>query len=322
MQNPKVSVAIISYNHAAYLPTTIESVLAQTYQDLEIIIVDDGSSDNSLEIACEYEAKDGRVKVFTHLNKVNKGISATCNLAIEKSRGEYINLLGSDDAYYPYTVEEQAKYLDLHENVGIVCGKSQFMDKYGDLLPRILPETWDDENFIEQMLESCRIAAPTVMVRRICYETVGNYETGLTFSDWDMWLKILINTKWKVGFIDKLLALYRIHDYNTSIGTGVSTSRLFNLTREFYAKLKNDLRKQNVTAEQAKYLEIVNKRLLRLPAIQAHQHLDNYFSARASKNQSTAISELKSAIRCYPYILCFPRKMAAVLKHEIRNLIN
>lgn len=322
MQSPKVSVGVLSYNHAAYLPVTIESVLAQTYQNLEVIIVDDGSPDNSLAIAREYAVKDGRVKVFTHPNHVNKGTSATCNLVIEKSSGEYIAILGSDDAYYPYTIEEQVKFLDEHADVGIVCGKSQFMDKNGDLLPRILPEKWEDENLIEKMIEYCRISAPTVMVRRICYETVGGYRIGMIWNDWDMWMRILINTKWKVGFIDKLLALYRIHDHNVSIGAGVSTSRTFELTREFYLKLKSDLEKQNLNKEQARYLKLVKTRLAELPVNQAQQHLDNYFSAMESKKQSTARLELKSALSCYPLILCYPRRMAAVLKREIRELIS
>jgi len=110
---PRVSVCIPSYNYAAYLPEAIESILAQTYLDFEIIVVDDASKDNSQAVAEDYARRyPNKVRIFTHPGRVNKGVSATCNLAIEKSRGEYLAWLGSDDVWYPEKLARQVDELD------------------------------------------------------------------------------------------------------------------------------------------------------------------------------------------------------------------
>src|SRR3954465_4821632 len=85
---PLISVCIASYNHARFLTEALESVFRQTYPNLEIVVVDDGSSDNSLEILTELERKEPRLKVLTHPGNVNRGISITTNKAIEHSSGE------------------------------------------------------------------------------------------------------------------------------------------------------------------------------------------------------------------------------------------
>src|SRR3954470_14585541 len=109
---PEVSICIASYNHARFLPATIESALSQTYQNIEIIIVDDGSTDDSLAIAESYSYRyPALVKVFTHPDGGNHGIAATSNLAFRKSTGRYWSGLGSDDEFCPQKTERQLNYL-------------------------------------------------------------------------------------------------------------------------------------------------------------------------------------------------------------------
>jgi glycosyltransferase involved in cell wall biosynthesis len=228
MNSTKVTVGIISYNHAEYLPFTIESVLAQTYHNIEIVIVDDGSNDESLQIAQKYAQKHSQISVYTHPNNINKGISATCNLAIEKSSGNYIALLGSDDAFYPDTIEEQVNLLGDSEEVGIVCGIAEHINQFGEMLnEKSGQDIWSSPNYFEQMVLRNRITAPTVMVRRACYETVGGYNLNVINNDYEMWLRILTFTDWRVGFINKPLALYRRHSTNVSL----NQSNLVNLER-------------------------------------------------------------------------------------------
>ena len=235
MSLPKVSICIISYNHAAFLPTTIESALAQSYEDFEIVLVDDGSSDGSLAIAESYAAKHPNFRVFTHPNHINKGISATINLTIEKSSGEYISILGSDDAFFDYTITEQAKFLDNNSEAGMVCGISQFIDADGNRLPQTFGEDiWSKPDFLNTMFWGNRVSAPTVMMRRRCYEEVGLYDETLAYSDWEMWLRLLLLSEWKVGFIDKPLALYRVHDENVSL----NKSLIVNYKRNLQVLLK------------------------------------------------------------------------------------
>src|SRR5512136_490019 len=103
-----VSVCITSYNHARYLPQTIDSVLAQTWQNLEIIIVDDGSADNSHELLLDYQQQHpDKIRYYWHAGHANRGISASCNLALEKAQGEYFAWLGSDDYWLPHKLARQ-----------------------------------------------------------------------------------------------------------------------------------------------------------------------------------------------------------------------
>src|SRR3954468_11417826 len=104
---PLVSVMIPSYNHAPYLPAAIESVLAQTLEDFELIIGDDGSIDDSLDIARRYAEADPRIRVLTHAAEGHRGIGATGNLMRPTARGRYWFGLPSDDVLYPDTLERE-----------------------------------------------------------------------------------------------------------------------------------------------------------------------------------------------------------------------
>lgn len=252
MSIPKISVGIISYNHAKFLPTTVESVLVQAYENFEILIVDDGSTDDSLAIAESYAAKHSNVRVFTHPGHVNKGISATCNLAVEKAQGDYINILGSDDAYYDYTLREQVNFLEAHPEKGMVCGIAQCINETGELLPRTVGEDiWSKPDCLDTMFWSNKVSAPTVMVRRECYEKVGLYAQELAYSDWEMWLRILLFSDWQIGFIDKPLAFYRVHSENVSLNNPLMVNYDRNL--QVLLNLEQTSDKNETHIESSKY---------------------------------------------------------------------
>lgn len=108
----KISVITASYNYANIISETIESVIAQTYPNWELIIVDDGSKDNSVEVIEEYCKKDARIKLFRHPEGVNKGLKATVLLGIEKSSSDWIAFLESDDLWTPNYFEEKIKVIE------------------------------------------------------------------------------------------------------------------------------------------------------------------------------------------------------------------
>jgi glycosyltransferase involved in cell wall biosynthesis len=217
-KNPKVSVFIASYNHAPYLPECLDSILAQTYRDFEIVIVDDGSTDESPEIIRSYQRQyPDRVFYYTHPGHENKGISASCNLAISKSRGEYLAWIGSDDAWFLDKLELQVKLLDDFPQYGLVYGYAQNMNESGKILPRLIGKDITlDVNPLGCILQSCSPPAMTIMIRRGCLEEVGLFDEDLVNSDWE--LIIRISAHWKLGFIDKPLAKYRLHSSNVSKG--------------------------------------------------------------------------------------------------------
>ena len=224
---PRVSVCIPSYNYAGYLSETLDSILAQTYPDYEIIVVDDGSKDDSQAIAEGYARRyPNKVRVFTHAGRVNKGISATCNLAIEQARGEYMAWLGSDDAWYPDKLARQVDELDLKPGVGLTYSYADIVDSNGektgekmgrdmthDLLPMLVAG-----NFVPHL---------TAFHRRDCLEKTGYYDESLQYSDWEMWLKM--SNYYRFSFIDQPLAMYRVHGVNMFTGSTSETRTRHNL---------------------------------------------------------------------------------------------
>ena len=219
--NPKVSICIPSYNHSRFLSTTIESALSQTYPNIEIIVVDDGSTDDSLAIAESYAAKYPLlVRVFTHPERRNLGIAATANLAFQKASGEFWSGLPSDDVYFPDKTERQLQFIDKHPQVGWSYGHAQCIDANGADLPQIFG--WDisgDPHPVERQIIGNHISAMTVLARRSLLEKVGREDESLIYSDWELFVRMLSESK--VGFIDQPLVKYRVHSENTSLGIEV-----------------------------------------------------------------------------------------------------
>jgi glycosyltransferase involved in cell wall biosynthesis len=126
---PRVSVVTASYNYADYIRETIESVINQTYDNWELIIVDDGSRDNSVDVIKEYCKKDSRIKLFTHPNNENLGLKDTLLLGVKEAKGEWIAFLESDDIFKENALEEKVKVADSNPDVKIVFSD---VEMFGD----------------------------------------------------------------------------------------------------------------------------------------------------------------------------------------------
>src|SRR5436190_19138080 len=127
---PLVSVIIPSYNHEKFVKECIESVLNQTFQDFEIIITDDSSTDRTVEIIKSF--KDPRIKLFVHSQ--NRGACVATNNCIRHSKGRYIAMLSSDDAWYPEKLTIQVRYMEDHPNIAAVFGKVDWIDENGNFI--------------------------------------------------------------------------------------------------------------------------------------------------------------------------------------------
>jgi GT2 family glycosyltransferase len=216
---PKVSVWIPSYNHAQYLPAAIESVLGQTYKDFELIIVDDGSSDDSLAIAQGYAAKyPDIIQVHTHPGHQNRGISETVNLAYSKTRGQYLSGVASDDLLLPEKLERQVAFLEENQDVGWIYGPIKILNQSN---VQGFERLWGkdithDADPVESLIKSNAIHGVTVLMRRRCVEGIGLHDPSLVFSDWDFWIRLISHAK--AAFLPEPLAVWRVHEYNTSAG--------------------------------------------------------------------------------------------------------
>jgi glycosyltransferase involved in cell wall biosynthesis len=224
---PRVSICITSYNYANYLPITLDSILCQTFQDFEIIVVDDASQDDSQAVAEGYASRyPGKVKIYTHPGRVNKGISATCNLAIEKSQGEYLAWLGSDDVWYPEKLARQVEELDKRPEIGMTYSYANIIDSKGVKTGEMMGKDMTDD-LLPMLIAGNFVPHLTALHRRACFEKTGLYDENLQYSDWEMWLKMA--NFYPISFIDRPLAMYRVHGINMYTGSTQEARILHNL---------------------------------------------------------------------------------------------
>ena len=216
MAAPRVSVFIASYNHARFLPQCLDSILRQSYQDFEIVVADDGSTDNTDEILTDYQRRfPDKIRYLWHPGHKNRGISATSNLALANTTGEYLAWTGSDDVWYADKLERQVAQLDANPDQGFVYSYADLIDTSGNRLPGLYgTDITADPDPTAWMIQYCHPPAMTVVIRRRCLDEVGLFDESLVYSDWELWIRML--ARWKAGFLDQVTAMYRIHGSNVS----------------------------------------------------------------------------------------------------------
>lgn len=209
MNVPRVSVLLPTYNRAAYVGQAIKSALDQTYADLEVVVVDDGSTDNTVEMVRSFT--DGRVRF---IRQDNKGISGALNTAFRASRGRYVAILNSDDLWLPELLEEEVPVLEANPDIGLVYARAQAMDTLGRPLGQVLgaPEKYRGQTFAS-LLYGDHVCGVTAAFRRELAEQVGLWDESLVANeDWDMWLRLSLVCRFR--FVDRVLARFRIHPGN------------------------------------------------------------------------------------------------------------
>jgi glycosyltransferase involved in cell wall biosynthesis len=206
--SPTVTVIIPSYNREKYIRATIDSALSQTYRNLEIVVVDDASTDRSMEILNSYE---DRIRILEHEGRANRGQSASINLAMGCTRGEYVAILDSDDVWTIDKIEKQVDFLERHPDIGIVYGNGHAIDESGKLLYKLIPPGHKEENDPRRMLLECHFNIPSnALVRRAAFERAGPFDETLRSSqDHDMAIRLLEVTK--AAFLDAPVWYYRQH---------------------------------------------------------------------------------------------------------------
>lgn len=206
---PKVDVIIPAYNAAKYLAAALASVEAQTFEDWRIVLIDDGSTDNTAEVAAPFmERLEQR---FTYIRQENQGLPAARNTAIRNSSSEYMALLDSDDIWLPNRLAESLRYLESHPRVGVSHSSVAFVDETGEILKTFDTPQKHGEGMVAPYIymRKLQLPCPTVTFRRSCIEKVGLFdETMRATEDRDLWFRIALH--FEVGFIPKVLAHYRV----------------------------------------------------------------------------------------------------------------
>jgi alpha-1,3-rhamnosyltransferase len=210
---PLVSVLIASFNHKAYIEEAIRSVLGQTYRNVELIVIDDGSVDGS-QVLLE---KLSQEKGFTYLDQENAGLTATLNRAFSLSRGEYIAVLGSDDIMMLDRLEKQVAFMEARSDIYVTGGNILKIDGDGLLYPnQDSMQPYREFGFLELFKNSRNApAAPTALIRRTAIEKVGGWRGDIQLEDLYMWLSVT-HIGGKIAVLNDVLAYYRIHPTNTT----------------------------------------------------------------------------------------------------------
>lgn len=218
---PAVSVIVPNYNGARFLDEAIASVLAQTYEHREVIVVDDGSTDDSRAIL------DGRRGSVTAIALPHSGFPGLVrNAGIRVARGELIAFLDSDDVWLPHKLARQVRYLQAHPEVALVHTNLEVVDGQGRFLrhtftglegSRALFDDDADSSFMRVLKGEGGIWTSSVLVRRQCLDTVGLFDETLPMTeDWHLWIRIARHCR--IGYIAEALAKHRKHGRNTGLG--------------------------------------------------------------------------------------------------------
>ena len=210
---PKVSIIIPCYNREKFIEETIQSALAQTYPNTEVIAVDDSSTDSTRLVL---EGFRDSITILEHLGYQNRGQSASINLGIKCSTGKYISILDSDDLFAPNKIEAQVSFLEKNQQFGLVYANGFAIDENGTKLYRIYDETQREVSNPERVLLDCYFSVPSnALARRTIFEKAGEFdETLRSGQDHDMAIRLAEVTK--MAYIDEPLFYYRRHENSIS----------------------------------------------------------------------------------------------------------
>lgn len=206
--NPKVSVIIPCYNREATLPRTLDSVIDQSYGNIEVIIVDDGSTDASPAVIDDYVSRyPDRFRV---IRTSNGGPYAARNLALDNATGEFIAFLDSDDYWAGGKIEKQVKLYEENEELGLQHTAVTQIDGAGNVYKHSVLGEGFSGNCFRKLLVRNGIATSSVMVPKFVFDKVGNFnEKYRARGDWEMWTRI--SRAYPIYYIEEELTYYRVH---------------------------------------------------------------------------------------------------------------
>ena len=203
-----VSVLLPSYNHEQYIQAAIESVYQQTYQNIELIVIDDGSTDKSVEILTNLQKKYG----FVFLQQENQGLIATLEKLGGLAKGEYISLFSSDDVYHPEKIDVLVSYLENNKQLAMVYSKIGLINSQSQSIEVIDEPYQEGDIFFKLLCGEFFINGLATLVRSEVY--FSHTRMNSYIDDFQFWLAIAKHHQ--IGFVDKVTAFYRIHNNHLS----------------------------------------------------------------------------------------------------------
>jgi len=211
---PEVTIVTPSLNQGRFIRKTIESVLAQDYGALEYLVIDGGSTDETLEILKQYEGR------FFWISEKDRGQAAAINKGWRKARGKYLGWLNSDDIYLPGAMAQAVACLEEHPEAGAVYGEGYHIAQDDRRIERYPTEPFDRK----RLTETCFICQPTVLMRRSVVEEVGLLDENLHYAmDYDLWFRIA--KKYEMFYSKSALACTRFYPETKTMGQRAQAHR-------------------------------------------------------------------------------------------------
>jgi alpha-1,3-rhamnosyltransferase len=218
--DPLVTIVALSFNQSRFIIECLDSIRGQTYSNIQLIITDDASQDDSVAVIQKWIADSGIDCVFLTHNE-NRGVCKALNEAVSLAQGKYLTMIAADDIYLPQRIEQQVRMMEkLPDDVGVVYSDASTMDVDGNALPYTFIE-WRGDFFpapegriFPVLLQKCFIPAMAALIRTSCFQKVGTYDEQLVAEDWDMWLRI--SRHYRFAFSPVISARYRIHPTSMS----------------------------------------------------------------------------------------------------------
>lgn len=213
MDAPLVTVVVPCFNHARYVRACIDSILQQTYTPIELIVIDDGSTDGSADILAELATRHG----FHFEAQRNQGLARTLNKALELARGKYFCAMGSDDVMLPDKTRLQVEFMEQYPQAAMCCGNALYIDENGDFMRKPTRQLQHGFMNFDEFFGNTRagVIAPSAMIRTEVLREVGGFDPNIRLEDLAMWLK-LTHAGYLLGFIPQEILHYRKHSTNTS----------------------------------------------------------------------------------------------------------
>ena len=205
----KISVIVTTYNRPEYLSETLDAIFSQTYRNFEVILIDDGSRENYVDI---YKEKYPELIL---IKKKNAGLSAARNTGVEHSTGEWIAFCDDDDVWVVDKLERQVEAIDVDPNVGLIHGRIEYIDKNGK---RQKPKSYVDTSYYKRRgnsflkaIEMVLVKSPTPLIKRAVFDQAGGFNEKIKVGeDCEFYMKMAFYTRFL--YLDETLAKYRLHD--------------------------------------------------------------------------------------------------------------
>ena len=224
----KVTVIIPAYNGDRYLTAAIDSILAQTYQDWEIIVVDDGSTDNTPQLAQQYG------DIVQYLSQINQGVAASRNLGLTVAKGEYIAFLDQDDVFLPHKLSSQVALLEQDPNLGIVNSGWQITDQSGNFQAEVQPWQQIPDLTAANLIIWKPIFLGAMLFRRSWLEGTSGFDISLAQTpDVDLVLR-LAGLNCPAAWVEQTTVQYRQHEANASKNSLLQAQELNQITARFF----------------------------------------------------------------------------------------